>query len=118
VSFISILKGVGQIAGAPAIQLISAVNPPLGAVISSAIDAILLAEAKVGPGNGPQKKADVLASLQAALPVIVKLIATATGKQLTDEAALANGFDKLVDAIVGIMNAFGVLPKSTGASNA
>ena len=51
-SFISILQKVGMIAGHAVPQLISITNPPLGAIVGSVLNSIMLAEANIGPGQG------------------------------------------------------------------
>ena len=110
-SFISILQKIGMIAGQAAPQLISMVSPPLGAIVGSVLNSILLSEANIGPGQGSLKKENALGAIQVAVPLIVKLMESATHKDLADEALLASGMAKLNDAVVDILNAFRILPK-------
>jgi hypothetical protein len=110
-SFISILKKVGMIGLEAAPTLLGAINEPLGALIGTAVNAVVMAETKLGAGNGAVKKDDAMNALQVAIPVIVKFIESATGKTLADAAQLAAGLSALNDAVVAILNAFGILPK-------
>ena len=110
-SFISILQKIGMIAGQAAPQLISMVSPPLGAIVGSVLNSILLTEANIGPGQGGLKKENALGAIQVAIPLIVKLMESATHKDLVDDALLASGMAKMNDAVVDILNAFRVLPK-------
>ena len=110
-SFISILQKIGMIAGQAAPELISMANPPLGAIVGSVLNSILLTEAKIGPGQGSVKKEDALGAIQVAIPLIVKLMESATHKNLADDALLASGMAKMNDAVVDILNAFRILPK-------
>jgi len=111
-NFISILQKIGMIAGQAAPELISMANPPFGAIIGTVLNSILLTEAKVGPGQGNVKKEDALGAIQVAVPLIVKLIESATRKDLADDALLASGMAKMNDAVVDILNAFRILPKT------
>jgi hypothetical protein len=110
-SFVNILERIGMIAGQAAPELISMANPALGAIAGTVLNSILLSEAKIGPGQGQLKKQDALGSVQVAIPLIVKLMESATHKQLADEALLASGMNKLNDAVVDLLNAFRILPK-------
>jgi len=111
-NFISILQKIGMIAGQAAPELISMASPPFGAIIGTVLNSILLTEAKVGPGQGSAKKEDALGAIQVAVPLIVKLIESATHKDLADDALLASGMAKMNDAVVDILNAFRILPKT------
>jgi hypothetical protein len=111
-SFVSILQKIGMIAGKAAPELISMVNPPLGAIVGSVLNSILLTEANVGPGQGSVKKENALGAIQVAIPLIVKLMESATHKDLADDALLASGMAKMNDAVVDILNAFRILPKA------
>jgi hypothetical protein len=110
-SFFNFLKKVGQIAGQAAPDLIAMVSPPMGALIGTVINSIFVAEAKNGPGHGDLKKMDAMACLETCIPLLTGLVKNTTGKELADEAQLAAGLDKLVDALVAVMNAFRILPK-------
>jgi len=112
-SFISILRKIGQIAGIAAPEIISIINPPMGAIAGTVLQSILMAEARVGPGNGDEKKQDALSYIQVALPLLLQLMQVTAGKQLADEKLLTSGFDKLNDGMVDILNAFRVLPKTS-----
>jgi hypothetical protein len=110
-SFISILKKVATIGIEAAPAILGAINEPLGALIGTAVNAVVMAEAKLGAGNGALKKDDAMNALQVAIPVVVKFFESATGKTLTDQTQLTAGLSTLNDAVVAILNAFGILPK-------
>lgn len=110
-SFVGILQKIGLIAGQAAPQIISLVSPSLGSIVSTVLNSILVAEAKLGPGHGDQKKIDALSSVQVAIPVILELVKATTGKELADEALLSSGVEKLNDALVDVLNAFRIMPK-------
>ena len=110
-SFISILKKVATIGIEAAPTILGAINEPLGALIGTAVNAVVMAEAKLGAGNGALKKDDAMNALQVAIPVVVKFFESATGRTLTDQTQLAAGLSTLNDAVVAILNAFGILPK-------
>jgi hypothetical protein len=111
-SFLSILSKLGMIAGKAAPQLISMVNPALGAIVGAVLNSVLVSEAKIGDGNGGLKREDALAAIQVSIPVIVKLMKSATQKDLADDALLNSGMAKMNDAVVEILNAFRLLPKA------
>jgi hypothetical protein len=100
-----------MIAGKAAPDLISMANPPLGAIVGTVLNSVILAEAKIGSGNGESKKEESLGAIQVAVPLIVRIMEFATHKELADEVLLASGMSKLNDAIVDILNAFRILPK-------
>jgi hypothetical protein len=112
VSFVSILQKIGMIAGQAAPQIISLVSPPLGSIVSTILSSILVSEAKLGPGHGDQKKQDAMSAVQVAVPLILDLIKSSTGKELCDDKMLTTGLDKLNDGLVDILNAFRLLPKT------
>jgi hypothetical protein len=110
-SFISILKKVAMVGIEAAPVILGAVNEPLGALVGTAVNAVIMAEAKLGAGNGSLKKEDAMNALQVAIPVVVKFFESATGRPLTDQTQLTAGLSTLNDAVVAILNAFGILPK-------
>jgi hypothetical protein len=110
-SFISILKKVAMVGIEAAPAILGAVNEPLGALVGTAVNAVIMAEAKLGAGNGALKKDDAMNALQVAIPVVVKFFESATGRPLTDQTQLTAGLSTLNDAVVAILNAFGILPK-------
>jgi len=110
-SFISILKKVAMVGIEAAPAILGAVNEPLGALVGTAVNAVIMAEAKLGAGNGTLKKDDAMNALQVAIPVVVKFFESATGRPLTDQTQLTAGLSTLNDAVVAILNAFGILPK-------
>jgi len=110
--FISILKKVGMVAGQAAPQIISTFNPAMGAIAGTVLQSVLLTEAQMGSGNGETKKQASLNSVQVALPLLLELVSATSNRQLADPKALADGFEKLNDGVVDILNAFRVLPKS------
>ena len=109
---VSILKKIGVVAGQAIPLLISTVDQPMGAIVGTILNSVLHAEAKVGPGNGEQKKQDSLNSIEVAIPLILSLIKSATGKDLADADKLSSGIEKLNDGVVDILNAFRILPKA------
>lgn len=111
-SFVGVLKKIGAIAGAAGPEVISMVNPPMGALAAVVLNSVLLAEAKNGSGNGPIKKLDALSGVQVALPLLLAVMQQSTGKALVDPEALVNGVEKINDGIVDILNGFRVLPKN------
>jgi hypothetical protein len=111
-TFIAILRKVGLIAGLAAPDLISLLNPPLGALVGTLLNSILLSEARVGPGNGVQKKDEALNAIQVAAPLLVQLIESTTQKTLVDNVLFTSGIEKLNDGIVDVLNAFRILPKT------
>lgn len=112
-SFVSILQKIGMIAGQAAPQIISMVNPPLGAIVSTMLNSILVSEAKIGPGHGDEKKQDALSAIQVAVPLILDLVKSSTGKDLADDKLLTAGIEKLNDGLVDVLNAFRLLPKAS-----
>jgi hypothetical protein len=111
-TFGAILRQVGMIAGFAAHDLISVINPPLGTLIGTLLNSIVLAEARVGPGNGAQKKDVSLNAIQVAAPLLVQLIESTTQKTLVDNVLFTSGIEKLNDGIVDVLNAFRILPKA------
>lgn len=111
-TFINIMKKIGMVAGQTALQILTITDPPLGAILSTVLNSVLMAESKFGAGNGDQKKQDALSSVQVAIPLILAFVKNATGKDVADEAMLSSGIDKLIDAVVEILNAFRILPKA------
>lgn len=111
-SFVNILRKVGLIAGVAAPEIISMVNPAVGAIAQAVLQSIVLAESRSGSGNGELKKQDAMISLQVALPLLLQMMATGTGKPLADQDRLTSGLEKLNDGLVEVLNAFRILPKS------
>jgi hypothetical protein len=111
-TFINLLKKIGLIAGKAAPEVLSAIYPAIGALVQTVLQAIVLAEAKLGSGNGTAKKEEVLGAVQIAVPLILKVMENATGKDLVDDQLFSQGIDKLNDALVDILNSFRVLPKA------
>ena len=109
--FSGLMKKVGVIAGQATPEIIKLVDPPLGALVSSLINSVLLAEAKVGPGNGELKRSESLNAMQVAAPLLLRMVQTATGRKLEDPELLRSGLEKLNDGMVDVLNAFGFLPK-------
>ena len=111
-SFVSVLKRIGMVAGVAAPEIISIMNPAMGAIAGTVLQSVVMSEAKLGSGNGEAKKQEAMNSIQIALPLIMQLMQVSAGKQLTQPELLASGFDKMNDGMVDILNAFRVLPKS------
>ena len=109
--FVGLLKKVGSIAGKAAPDIIRLVDPSLGALASSLLSSVLLAEAKLGPGNGELKKAESMNAMTVASPILLRMVETATGRRLEDPELLRTGIEKMNDGLVDVLNAFGFLPK-------
>jgi hypothetical protein len=112
VSFVAILKKMGLIAGVAAPEVLTLVNPAMGAIAGTVLQSVVLSEARVGSGNGEAKKLEALNAMQVALPLVLQVMQTSAGKELAHPELLASGFEKLNDGTVDILNAFRVLPKS------
>lgn len=109
-SIISILKKVLSI-GLQTVPAIAAmVNPVFGALLTTVINSVLKTEAKMGAGNGAAKLDAALDLTDTAVPAIVALIETSTGKELVDNELFANGMTDVHNGVVKILNAFRVLP--------
>ena len=111
-SFISILKTVLSIGAKTVPTILTLVNPGIGAIAGTVINAILNAEAKIGAGNGAGKAQAVTESLNIAAPLMVSLIEKQTGKELADEELFSAGLAELQEGLVKILNAFRILPKA------
>jgi hypothetical protein len=109
--FVSILKRIGEVAGQKAPEIVSAFNPALGSLMGTMLNAVLMAESKIGSGKGETKKAEALGAVQVAVPLILRVIESATNRELADDAQFASGIEKMNDGLVEIMNAFRILPK-------
>ncbi len=109
---INLLKKIGMIAGKAAPDILTAINPAMGALLQTLLNAVVQAESQSGPGNGPRKKQEVLSALQVAAPLLLKVVEGATGKDLADDEKFASGIDKMVDGLVDLLNAFRVFPKA------
>jgi hypothetical protein len=106
--FLNILKTVGGVAAAMAPTTAVLVGgPALGATVNTVIGAVLAVEQ---PGaSGAEKKAVAMRYLAVASTGIVTLIEQTTGRELLDEAAFQRGLERMVDAAVDLLNAFGAL---------
>jgi hypothetical protein len=111
--FFGLLKKLGQIAGQSAPDLIQLVNPAIGTWVSTILNSVLLTEARLGPGNGDAKKAEAMAAIQVALPVLLSVFKATTGRDLADGEKLTSAIDKLIDGVVELLNAFRILPKKS-----
>ena len=52
-----------------------------------------------------------MSAVQVAIPLVLELVKSSTGKELADEKLLSSGLDKLNDGVVDVLNAFRLLPK-------
>ena len=111
-SFTTILTKIGLVAGQALPAVLGMFDQPLAAIVGTMLNSVLHAEAKIGSGNGEQKKLDALGSIEVAIPLILSLVKSATGKDLADADRLKAGIDKMNDAIVDILNAFRILQKA------
>lgn len=110
--FLGLLKRIGSIAGQSAPDLIALVNPALGAWAGTILNSVLLSEAKIGPGNGEAKKTEAMNTIQVAIPLLLTLFKSMTGRDLADQERLTVAVDKLIDGTVELLNAFRILPKN------
>ena len=109
--FFGLLKKLGSIAGRTAPDLISLVNPVLGAWIGTFLQSVTLTEAKLGPGNGEAKKLEAINAVQVAMPLLLTLMKNTTDRELVNPEKLTSAVEKLIDGVVELLNAFGLFPK-------
>jgi hypothetical protein len=110
-SFISILKTVLSIGTKTVPSILAVVAPGIGGIVSTVLNAILQAEAKVGAGNGAAKAQIVTDTLNVAAPLMVQILEAQTGKEIADEALFAAGLAEMQEGLVKVLNAFRILPK-------
>jgi hypothetical protein len=110
---LSILKKVLLIGAQTVPAVLSMVNPGLGMIVTTVLNAVLKAEAQIGSGNGAQKAEAAWNLLDVAAPAMVQLIEMQTGKQLADEVLFQEGLHLLQEGQVKVLNAFGLLLPST-----
>lgn len=74
-------------------------------ILPLALQVIPFIERLIGSGKGDEKRS---AAIMLIVPVI-QAIEAASGKEIVDEEAVADAVGKLVDALVAVMNLFGIL---------
>jgi hypothetical protein len=117
--FISILKVILQVGGVALPVVLNTVSPGLGTLVSTVLNSILASEGKLGAGAaGPDKLQYALELVQSAVPGIVQLIEVQTGKRLTDQNMFAEGVRDLTNALVKLLNSFGLMPSETKPATA
>lgn len=109
--WLSILSKVGIIAGRTVVDVAAASNPLIGGLTDVVLRNVLAAEGVLGPGKGEQKRDMVLAAIEAASPLILRLAEQGAGKDLADDEQFARGVTKLTEGLVEILNSFRILPK-------
>lgn len=112
-SIISILKKVLSIGATTVPVILGTINPGLGVLVGTVLNAILKTEAQMGSGNGAAKSEAVWNLVDTAAPAIVGMIELQTGKTLVDQVLFQEGLAAMQEGQVKILNAFGLLlPKS------
>src|SRR5215475_1502565 len=102
-SFLNVLKIVGQVGGTVAPSVATAINPGAGALVALIVNAVVQAE-EAG-GTGPAKKAAVVASVLPTATTILNASLQARGaKTQIDPGQLSTAVGKIVDGIVELMN--------------
>jgi len=92
---------------------VNAFAPGLGPLVSAVINAVFLAEEKLGAKKGAEKFAAVLDYLTVAAPGLVRSIEQSTGKEMVDQELFDAGLTGIAEGIVKLLNAFRLLPKAT-----
>jgi hypothetical protein len=89
-----------------AANVIGVYNPLVGAILNQ----IVFAErALPGEKRGEEKKALVLNSITAFLPLLLPMFERAAGRDLVDDAAFADALGDLVDALVRMLKSVNAL---------
>lgn len=110
---VTILKKVLMIGAATVPSLLGLINPGLGVLVTTVLNAVLKAEGQLGAGNGAQKAAAAWDMVDTAAPALVQMIELQTGKKLADQELFQEGLQMLQEGQVKVLNAFGLLlPKS------
>jgi hypothetical protein len=119
-SFKSVLADIGHVVGigATAAQavapIVTALDPPVGAILSAASSFIIGAEtAFPAATTGPTKKAAVMDQLSAALPLL-QVGLQAAGIKFTVTPELETALSNSVDEIVGLFNNLAVFKAAIG----
>jgi hypothetical protein len=85
-------------------------QPTAAGLLDAVVASVFQAEqALPGTGKGAEKKALVMSQMATTLPAMVRLVEGLTGRELVDEDKLAKNVGMLIDAVVGLANAFSVL---------
>jgi hypothetical protein len=102
-SFLNVLKTVGQVGGIVGPSVATAINPGAGAIVSLVVTAV--AQAEEAGGTGPAKKAGVVASVLPTATTILTASLQARGvKTQIDPGQLSSSIGKIVDGVVDLMN--------------
>lgn len=98
------LLKVLKITGNTALQLgpgiVGVIYPALGPIAAAVANQVVAAEAKIGTGKGQEKKSLVMDSLPMMIPLVESLI----GRDIVKDEEFTAGVEKLIDAVVTIMN--------------
>ena len=86
--------------------------PGLAPVVATIINAVFLAEEKLGGKKGVEKFSAVLDYLTVASPGLIRSIEQSTGKELADQDLFDAGLAEIAEGIVKMLNAFRLLPKA------
>lgn len=87
--------------------------PGIGPLVSTVVNCIIMAEERIGGGNGPEKAKAVADYLTVAAPMIIDSIEKSTGKELVDNDLFEAGTKDITEGIVKMLNAFRLLPKTS-----
>jgi hypothetical protein len=109
--WLSILKKVGVIAGKTVVEVAATSHPLIGGLSEVIFRNILTAESTFGAGNGTKKRDMVLAAVDAAAPLVLKLAEISLQRDLADDELFASGVAKITDGYVDLMNSIRMLPK-------
>lgn len=106
-TIVNVVKKVLMIGAQELPAVVSAYNPPLGALLNTLFHAILVAQGQAPNAEASTKKDLAMAALQAALPSIEQLFVQ-NDKAIHDPALFASGIDKIHDGILDLLNSTGV----------
>jgi hypothetical protein len=112
-SFLSILKKVLLIGVQTVPAVLATVNPGLGMLTTTILNAVLKAEGQLGSGTGVQKAETAWNLIDTAAPALVAMIEMQTGKQLVDQVLFQEGLQLLQEGQVKVLNSFGLLLPSS-----
>lgn len=105
-SLVNVAKKVLTVGEQLAPAIVTAYDPPLGALLTPLFNSIITAQAQAPKADPGAKKDAALTALQAAMPVIEKVFVD-SNKGIHDPVLFAAGVDKLHDGLVDILNATG-----------
>ncbi len=115
-SLVQITKNVLKIGAQTVPVIVSAYDPPLGALIGTIVQSVMTVEAK-GAASTDAKREAALSIVQAAMPAIEQIF-TANLKAIQNPDLFALGVGKLQDGLVDIFNSTGQNTKPATAAAA